>query len=329
MFEILDISVAKPDRMQTVRDASIELALDSKDTRMYERFFGLETFPRDPDQTLNELIEEAVVQLIERQGFSIEDLALVIYCHTVPSIAPIREEVVLPIDPLRTQTNEVFSVTMNHCATAVSTLELIEAILPEDGLTLVLMGDKGFHPVLREIKNTTIMGESAVAILIGPEPGAFRHIGTHTERLGKYAVMSGLLGAVEEQGFAKEYVSFVARCVSRCLDKHDVDIADIKLVLPHNVNLPSWDQIATASGMQPQQVYLKNVPLFGHMFNADPFFNLVDAVRDEALAPGDLILLVSVGLGATASCALMQVGNAQNETRAQANAQIEKETSCV
>lgn len=325
MFDILDISVAKPERMQTVRDASLELQLSSKDSRMYERFFGLETFPRDPDQTLNELIEDACVQLVESTGFTKHDLDLVVYCHTVPSIAPLRDDVALPIDVFRTETNEVFSVTMNHCATGVSTLELIDSILPEDGKALLVMGDKGFHAVLREIKNTTIMGESAVAMLIGKGPGKYRYVGTHTERLGKYAVMSGLLGAVEEQGFAKEYVDFVARCVSGCLSKHGMTMDQIKLVLPHNVNLPSWDQIATASGMTSEQVYLKNVPLFGHMFNADPFFNLVDSVKDDRVQNGDFILLVSVGLGATASCAILQANGVAQPT----SQDLQKEMTCV
>ena len=325
MFEILDICVAKPDRMQSVRDASLELQLSSKDSRMYERFFGLESFPRDPDQTLQELIEDACVQLVEQTAFSRDDLDMVIYCHTVPSIAPVRDDVALPIDVFRTDRNEVFSVTMNHCATGVSTLELIESILPKDGLALLVMGDKGFHSVLREIKNTTIMGESAVAMLIGKGPGKYRYVGTHTERLGKYAVMSGLLGAVEEQGFAKEYVDFVVRCVGGCLAKHDMSMDQIKLVLPHNVNLPSWDQIATASGMTSEQVYLKNVPLFGHMFNADPFFNLVDAVKDNRVQGGDFILLVSVGLGATASCAILQASHVDQHGRTTHH----KETTCV
>ncbi|MGJ8628485.1 MAG: ketoacyl-ACP synthase III family protein [Sulfitobacter sp.] len=307
MLEILEIGTAMPDRMQNMMDASEELHLSSKDSRMYGRFFGLETFPRDPSQSLNTMVDDACMDLAKSMAFTKDDLDMVFYCHTLMSVVPIHHDAILPIAQFSTDQNEVFSLTMNHCATAVSALEMIDVLLPEDGTAMLLIGDKGFHRVLREIPNTTIMGESAVAMLVGRRPGKFRYVTTHTERRGKYSVMTGLVGAIEASGFAKEYVGFVTECIQNALARADLHISDVKLVLPHNVNLPSWEQIRDACGATPDQIYLKNVPRFGHMFNADPFLNLMDAVGEGRLKSGDLVLLVSVGLGATASCSVLQV----------------------
>jgi 3-oxoacyl-[acyl-carrier-protein] synthase III len=325
MFDILDIRVALPERLQTIEDASEELFLSSKDRRMYARFFGLETFPRDSGQTLNAMMGHACAKLAEATGFTKEDLDLVIYCHTLMSIGPIHQDMVLPFAMFTTDRNEAFSVTMNHCATAVSVLEMIDLLLPETGVSLVIIGDKGFHPVLREIKNTTIMGESAVAMLVSRSVGKFRHVVTHTERRCRYAVMTGLIGAAEELGFAKEYVGFVADCIAKTLHRAKLKIEQIKLVLPHNVNLPSWEQISESAGALSDQIYLKNVPRYGHTFNADPYLNLVDAALEGQLQTGDYILLVSVGLGATASSAILQV----NDTAQKISAYPAKETICV
>jgi 3-oxoacyl-[acyl-carrier-protein] synthase-3 len=100
----------------------------------------------------------------------------------------------------------------------------------------------------------------------------------------------------------------------------------VRLVLPHNVNLPSWDQISDCCGAERDQVYLRNVPRFGHTFNADPFLNLVDAMAEGRLSPGDLVLLVSVGLGATASCSIFEVRGAASPLPHHSG---EKEKSCA
>ena len=326
MLDILDIAVAMPDRLQSMQDASEELLLSAKDRRMYQRFFGLETFPRDAGQTLNAMTEDACAALAEKIAFTKHDLDMVFYCHTLMSVVPIHPDVVLPVAQFATDRNETFSLTMNHCATAVSALEMIDLLLPDDGTALLLIGDKGFHRVLREIPNTTIMGESAVAMLLGRRPGRFRHIATQTERRGRYSVMTGLVGASEEAGFAKEYVGFVAECIGKALARAGVGIGAVRLILPHNVNLPSWEQIGGLCGARRDQVYLKNVPRLGHMFNADPYLNLVDAMDEGRLAAGDLVLLVSVGLGATASCAVLQV---RDDGRAPVRGPQAREMSCV
>ncbi len=326
MLEILDIAVAMPGRLQSMQDASEELLLSPKDRRMYERFFGLGTFPRDASQTLNAMTDEACLALAEKTGFTRDDLDMVIYCHTLMSVVPIHRDVVLPVAEFATDRNETFSLTMNHCATAVSAFDFIDLLLPPGGTALLLIGDKGFHRVLREIPNTTIMGECAVAMLVARRPGRFRHIATHTERRGRYAIMTGLVGAVEEGGFAREYVGFVADCINGALARAGIDMSQVRMILPHNVNLPSWDQISDSCGARRDQVYLQNVPRFGHMFNADPFLNLIHAVDQGRVDPGDTVLLVSVGLGATASCSVFQVRDiavAPPATPAQ------KETSCV
>jgi 3-oxoacyl-[acyl-carrier-protein] synthase-3 len=310
MLEILDIGIAMPQRLQSMQDASEELLLSAKDRRMYERFFGLGTFPRDASQTLNAMTEEACIALAEKIPFVPQDVDMVFYCHTLMGVVPIHQDVVLPIAGFATDRNEVFSLTMNHCATAVSAMEFIDCMLPHNGTALLLIGDKGFHRVLREIPNTTIMGECAVAMLLARRPGKYCHIATHTERRGRYAIMTGLVGATEEGGFAREYVDFVADCINAALTRAGIDVSQVRLILPHNVNLPSWDQISDRCGARRDQVYLRNVPRYGHMFNADPFLNLVNAIDDGRLSSGDLVALVSVGLGATASCSVFRVRSA-------------------
>jgi 3-oxoacyl-[acyl-carrier-protein] synthase-3 len=57
-----------------------------------------------------------------------------------------------------------------------------------------------------------------------------------------------------------------------------------------------------------ERVYLDNIPKFGHCYASDPFINLA-SVRDTGLVKaGDLVLLVSAGLGAAFAATLVQIG---------------------
>ncbi|WGW04522.1 3-oxoacyl-[acyl-carrier-protein] synthase III C-terminal domain-containing protein [Tropicibacter oceani] len=303
MFDILDIETTVSARSITVSQACAQLTLSNKDRRMYERFFGLASIPSDPTQSLNVMTGAAIARLLE--GPEAPDL--VVHCHTLLSSGPCRSDSAVPVHLIEAGKTEVFSATMCHCASGVAVLEMVESLLPENGTALIVVSDKAFHPAVQLIRNTTLMGDGAAAILVGKRPGRFRYLGGHTERLGAYSIITGLVGEETDTAFADEYIEFTARCIELALVNAGITIADVRLILPHNVNIPSWDQIAQRIGAARDQIWLKNVSRYAHTFGADPFLNLADADRDGALAPGDHVALVSVGLGATAACAVLQV----------------------
>ena len=310
MLDILDIETAVPERSVTVSEICAELGVSNKDRRMYERFFGLETIPSDPAQPLNVLTGNAARRFLG--GPDAPDL--MVHCHTLLSSGPFRSDAAIPVHlgrPLARQgRTEVFSATMCHCASGVAALELVESLLPEGGTALIVISDKAFHPAVRQIRNTTLMGDGAVAILVGKgakAKGRYRYLGSHTERLGLYSIITGRLGDETDTDFANEYIDFTVRCIRRGAMAAGITPDDLALILPHNVNIPSWDQIASALGLPRDRVWLENVHRYGHTFGADPFLNLSDAGRAARLMSGDHLALVSVGLGATASCAVLRV----------------------
>lgn len=303
MLDILDIETSVPSKVISVQAACEELTLSKKDKRIYERFFGLADIPIDPDQPLNALTGAAIARLMG--GPDAPDM--VVHCHTLLSSGPCRSDSGIPVQLFHPSKTEVFSATMCHCASGVAVLEMVDAILPEDCTALIMVSDKAFHPAVRVIRNTTLMGDGAAAILVGKRPGRFRYKGGHTERLGAYSIITGRLGEETDTAFADEYIDFTQRCILLALENAEIDVTQVRYVMPHNVNIPSWEQIARNIGASRDQIWLRNVSRYAHTFGADPFLNLVDADSEAALAPGDYVALVSVGLGATASCAVLQV----------------------
>lgn len=314
MLEILDIAKNMPTQIQDMEEAHLDLALSPKDRRMYERFFGLAKFPRDADQSLKDMTDAACELVARRAKTGAPAPAFVVHCHTLLSCGPCHSQSTSPLDNFRRAGIEVFSATMNHCASSVAVLEMIEAILPPDQTALVIVGDKAFHPAVRLIENTTIMGDGAVAMLVGHTPGRFRYRGGHTSRMGEFSLITGRLGESSMNGFEQYYNSFTAKTIMRALAETGLSLGEIRMILPHNVNLPSWQQIAKEIGIQTDQIYLKNVGRYGHTFAADPFLNLLDIDAETDLKPGDLLLLVSVGLGATAACAILEYNEVRTLT---------------
>lgn len=313
MFDILDIETSVPDRNITVDEACAELTLSNKDRRMFERFFGLSAIPSDPAQSLNVMTGAAVSRFLD--GPEAPDL--VVHCHTLLSSGPFRSDAAIPVDLVATGRTEVFSATMCHCASGVAMLEMVEALLPANGTALIMVSDKAFHPAVRQIRNTTLMGDGAAAILVGRRPGRYHYLGGHSERRGRYSIITGRLGDETDTAFAAEYNDFTVRCIRKAVDKAGIGLGDLRLILPHNVNIPSWDQIAAQLGTPRDRIWLRNVPRYGHTFGADPFLNLSDADRAGTLVPGDHVALVSVGLGATAACAVLQVNPFPSSDRTQ------------
>ncbi len=303
MLGILDIRKSVPERGLHISEAAKALHLGRSSELMYDRFFGLRHIPGDPDQSISEVCRKALEPL---QALYPRP-EIVVHCRTLLSAGPVRSDSGHPLTLFDNDSAEVFSATMCHCASGVAVFEMLDALLSANGTALVLLSDKPFHPAIQHIRNTTIMGEGAVAMMVGRQEGRFRHVASVTHRYGTYSIITGHVGDETDLDFANEYIDMTIGCIREALNSAGLDVARLKFVLPHNVNIPSWETIAKGIGIDRGRVYLKNIANYGHTFTADPFLNLLDADREGALGPGDYIALVSVGLGATASCGIFQV----------------------
>jgi 3-oxoacyl-[acyl-carrier-protein] synthase-3 len=76
-------------------------------------------------------------------------------------------------------------------------------------------------------------------------------------------------------------------------------------VLPHNVNLVTWQRMCTLLEFPLDRVLLDNIPATGHVFCADVFANYATARERGMLRPGDHYLAAAVGAGGGATFAAM------------------------
>jgi len=106
--------------------------------------------------------------------------------------------------------------------------------------------------------------------------------------------------------FHQRYPHILAGIIRAAVAKAGLELADISIVLPHNVNRAGWVRVAKLLELPLGRVFLDNVPVTGHAFCADPFVNYVSAVDVDLLPPGRPYLMASVGDGAVFSAMVLR-----------------------
>lgn len=293
------------------RVAIAELAestgLTPMQVRIFQRYHGLAEVRVDPDGTLVDLLSGALSNLEELRGRE-RDVRYVLYARTLPAVAP------YPVNPLHEVCRRhglahavAFTVTHHACASGLLALHLAGRLLAaepsRDALALVLAGEKCFTRDA-QVQAGVVFGEGAGACLVRADGDRDRLLSYATD------VDTGLdldLPDVAVQ-VEREYPDRLASVVRGALDRAGLAVDKLALVLPHNVNVASWQRVCRRLGLSPDRVLLENVPRLGHTFCADAFLNYRTARDRDLLSPGDHYLVTAAGSarGATFSAMVFQ-----------------------
>ncbi|RNM08885.1 3-oxoacyl-[acyl-carrier-protein] synthase III C-terminal domain-containing protein [Dickeya undicola] len=300
------IEVAFPPEVQSLDEIAQEVGLTRLDVRMFDRFYGLRRFHGGPG-TLDELLTPVVDQMQHNQPQAFAAISHVVHCHTVPCVRVFETVSQTPSWLARfSPQTEFASLTMGHCATPLTAAEWLLKQLSPNNFGLILIGEKAFHPKVRLIKDTTLMGEAACAVLLSRQGNGPTILSRYTGQDGRFSIQKGT-DEHEASDFGQHYIDFTCQHLQAALDKAGITIDCIDWIAPHNVNLSSWHRLAQLMNFPREKIFLENVPRYGHCFGADPFINLRQLQQQQRLRKGDIVLLVSVGLGATYSSLLIKI----------------------
>lgn len=307
MLTLFDVELKFPDTVERMDEAAAQLRLSHDQKRMFQRFFGFDSFRCEPTNALAPFLHDAARLILERNEAHAGRLTHVVHCHTLPTTSLVRSDMQSVLQPFSSRGLEVFSLTMNHCASGLTALDILGQLLGDGDVALVLIGERAFHRVVRVIENVTIMGEAACALLVGHGAGPYEVVDCSVYHDGRFALITGRPGDTSGGEFSNGYLDFACEAIHRALSRFGIGLGELSCVMPHNVNIPSWLQIAQHIGLDANRISLSTIADYGHCFGADPFINLMQARRDGRVGPSDLVLLFSIGLGATASSALVKV----------------------
>ena len=91
----------------------------------------------------------------------------------------------------------------------------------------------------------------------------------------------------------------------RVLERNNIDVSQIDLFVSHQANRRIITAAAERLGLPDEKVVI-NLEMYGNTTAATIPLALADAVRQERVKKGDLVLLASVGAGFTAGAVLLR-----------------------
>ncbi|HEY0636845.1 MAG TPA: 3-oxoacyl-[acyl-carrier-protein] synthase III C-terminal domain-containing protein [Pseudonocardiaceae bacterium] len=300
-----------PRRRVPIEELAGHLELSSSQVQVLRRVRGLsEVCRREAGELPLDLLTAAVGELHELRGR--EHLVRhVLYARGVPVTTP------FPINPLHELCRRAglahanaFTVTHHACATSLLAIDLAGRLLLADGdreaLALVVAGETIFTHDPRLPPDARVLGEAAGACLVSAGGRRDRVLAYVCHQRGDLDHWLTTDPGDFAERFAREYRELLAEVMLAAVRRAGLELDDITLVLPHNVNVASWRGVCRVLGLPPERVMLHNVPRVGHTFAADVFVNHRSATELGLLRPGDRYLVAAAGYGATFSAMVIE-----------------------
>jgi 3-oxoacyl-[acyl-carrier-protein] synthase III len=308
------VSVYLPPTRVSIESVAGPLGLTEMQVKLFRRFHGLREVGRDPDASLYDLLMKAAAGLDELRGQE-HRVRYVLYARAMPVVVP------YPVNPLHEVCRALgldhalaFTVTHQSCASGLLAIDMAGRLLASDPangqnsqvggsgpLALILAGEKAFTREAQMFADTTVFGEGASACLVSAFGARDRLLAYASNVRGEFDSATG----ANDARLQREYRPSLAEVMRQALDEAGLALDDIRVVLPHNVNLVTWQRMCLLLKFPLDRVLLDNIPTSGHVFCADMFANYRTACERGLLAPGDRYLAAAVGAGGGATFAAM------------------------
>jgi len=308
-LSLIDVITYIPEYRPLVSEIIDEVGITSVQAKIYERIYKLHSVPIAQESSQMEFLIRPIRVLLERYPGIQERVQLIIYAHTSAITTEFGASVIQDIkrdcgfDQALT-----FGTTLNKCVASIKALEIADQFLSDkesDALGLIVSGEICYSDAIRHIPSTSIGGDAAIAVLVSKKNGKHKLLKTGTFTDGRFA--KGMwMNNKELAEYDSSYIQVIVEKIKSVLSELKLNLNDIDLILPHNINIPSWQKVATTLGMPLDKIYLSNIPKTAHTLGADVFLNLDSAYREKRLRPGMKSMMVSVGLGASYGYAIWE-----------------------
>ncbi|MGH3160136.1 MAG: 3-oxoacyl-ACP synthase III family protein [Streptosporangiaceae bacterium] len=300
-----------PQRRPTLFELSDRYDMNRAELMVFHRIYGLYRVPVWPD-SVTDLVEEAVIRLLKQDPMAADRVRWLVHAHTGSQQNVVSQGMLTRIcGRLGLHRTQPFGMTTNNCASTISALQVLDRLLARgepDAEAILVCADVAFTPILQIIPNSSVTGDAAVACLLRRGGAGHRILATRVDIYGQHAGCQWQDEAANAE-FETEYPARVTLTMRRALTEAGLTWDDIRLVLPHNVNIFSWKRVAAQAGIPVGLIYLDQVPETAHCFGADIFLNFAEAEREGRFAPGDKIMLATVGLGAVFAAVIVEYGS--------------------
>jgi len=314
-----------PEKVLTNYD--LERFLDTSDEWIYTRTGIRQRRVAAPEQATSDLAKVACERALEAAGMEPEEVELIILATITPDThcpaganwleAKLGAVNAVSMDVTAACTGFIFALSVAEqylrCGTYRNALVAASEVMTRtldwnDRTTCILWGDGAGAVVLKEVEDDSGIlsihihtdGAHGDTLLL---PGG----GSKTTPISHESVDKKLhtLQMIEANQSFKVAVKRFTEACEEALAHNDVDISDVKVIIPHQANLRILQAMAKRLNVPMEKVYV-NIERYGNISSATVPIALDEAVRDGTIQKGDLVLLTAFGGGLTWGSSLIR-----------------------
>lgn len=298
---VVDIVTYIPEHRVRLLDSHSQFGVTLPQAKIYEQFYKLKNIPISIDRSLVEFFTHAILKLINKYPDTIYSTKILINAHTSPVIHYYGTSLIRTIQQKFNFRNcMTIATTLNKCVASIQALTIAKEFLLQnhkDDTAIIITGEICYTNDLRHVPNTSVAGDGCAVVLLSRQKFNHEIRSTQTITDGKYS--KGIwMSNNERASYDLQYVDYVASIIRKALEQNNLYFKDLALIIPHNINRPSWEKVAKKLKIDLNKIYLKNIAETSHILGADVFINLKSAILENKIKPGDKTLLASVGIGA-------------------------------
>lgn len=259
---------------------------------------------------LEQWVINASRKALDASGLDGKDIDLILYFHTLASSVPHCGKSIIArlTENVGLSRAKGFSIAQQNCVSYLAALDASRTLInayKEVSNILIVGADIVLNEKYRPIETIGFQNDGGAAVVVSRHALEHRLLNVALTTYGEY--YQGVNGDPEKtRKLNQMYYLSAYKLLKRLLTESCYRTEDIKLILPHNVNLPGWRRILGNLRMSESQLYAPNISKIGHVFGCDGIINLHDAVSEGLLKKGDLYIVFSMGYGGCFGAALFR-----------------------
>jgi 3-oxoacyl-[acyl-carrier-protein] synthase-3 len=273
----------------------------SNDLRDRMQASGLHTYFDNDARTVDNLVLDSTLKLLQISNLAPSDIDLVVYFHTQQSSVASEGRDIGNL--LRTCLGiqcQAFSISQQNCVSSLLSIQFMDWLFShrKDLQRVLLVGADALGiERLRSVNGGVGMhSDGAVCALLTRDGARNQLLGSEFVSLAEH--YRGMDSPIDlAASLDRQYYLVTHKVIMSALKKSGVAPADLRWILPHNVNVPGWNGIATGLKIPPERIFTKNIREKSHVYGCDGLINLADATSAHLIQPGDNFLIFSMGYG--------------------------------
>jgi 3-oxoacyl-[acyl-carrier-protein] synthase-3 len=269
------------------------------------------------DESTLDLAVRAATVAIEDAGLGVGDIDEIIVATDTPEVYT-PDTAALVQDALGCRNVPTYDLGGSGCAGFVQALDVARARIAFQPKVVLVIGVEVISRLMDWTDRATavLFGDGAGAVILGPEGGRARILdvvsGTDGASAGILTLAVGgtkrpfnrqSLDSGEHQRIVMdgrkvfaEAVIRMSQAVTDVLGRIGKTLEEVSLVIPHQANVRIIDAVRKRLGVDERRVYV-NVHEYGNTGSATVPFAMWEAMSNQRIVSGDLVVLTSFGAG--------------------------------